>query len=93
MFILMFGLILITAILVIIFTERIISILLSQQRHLIRFFSSDNLPKIYDKLLDDQASNDNRFRYRKIWIRTLAVIVILFDLLAFIFYWISMNLG
>ncbi len=93
MFMLVSVLILVVAILCIIFTEQIISVLLTQQRQLIRFFSSDDLPRIYDKLLDDQITNDNRFRYRKAWVRILAIMVIIFDVLVIMFYWISMNLG
>ncbi len=91
MFMLVSVLILVVAILCIVFTEQIISVLLTQQRQLIRFFSSGDPPRIYDKLLDDQAANDNRFQYRKVWVRTLSVVVILFDVLAIMFYWISMN--
>lgn len=93
MFILVSVLILVVAILSIIFAEQIISVLLAQQRQLIRFFSPNNLPRIYDKLLGDQTTNDNRFRYRKVWVRILAIVVILLDVLAIMFYWISMNFG
>jgi len=93
MFILVSVLILVVAILIIIYAEQIMSVLLAEQRQLMRFFSSGNPPRIIDKLLDDQTTNDNRFRYRKVWVRILAIVVILFDVLAIMFYWIFMNFG
>ncbi len=99
MFLFVAASVLIIAILLIIFPEQIISLLLAQQHQLISFFSDANhagdnpgwWQKIWDELLDDQQSNSNRYKYRKLWIRIWAFVLILFIISSLLFYWLTIQ--
>lgn len=92
-------LIFMVSLLFIIFTEQVIAFLIFQQRQILHFLgfskqggdNSGSVQDMWDRFLDLQEGEKERFRYRKLWVRLLALVLILFDILVILFYWLSVQ--